>query len=74
MPQITLTKAQVQQLVAFCDEHKQTNFFLAKDQGAYVGAAVSGEDGQIKNCLFYFKGCDPNTDQDWHHNTRDHCP
>lgn len=71
MPQITLKKAQVQQLVAFCDEHKQANFFMAKDQGAYVGAAAGIVDGQMKNCIFYFKGCDPQKDQDWYHNARD---
>ena len=66
MPQITLKKEQVQQLVDFCDKQGCKNWFLAKDQGAYVGASA-GEKG---NCIFYFKGCDPSKDAEWYDNAR----
>lgn len=37
MPQITLSRSQVESLVAFCDAAKSEKFFIAKDHGAYVG-------------------------------------
>lgn len=63
MPQITLTRNDAIKLHAFCVEHKQDRFFLAKDHGAYVGSAANG-----KNCIFYFRGCNPNKDQDFYEN------
>jgi hypothetical protein len=64
MHSIELSKRQVQQLVDFGIEHKQNQWFIAKDHGAYVGAAYGAEPGQ--NCVFYFKGCDPSKDEDWY--------
>lgn len=60
---ITLSRAQVQQLADFCAERNRTQYFIAKDQGAYLGASVGAQPDQ--QCLFYFPGCDPRTDEDW---------
>lgn len=68
MPQITLSRSQVQSLVAFCDAAGQTEFFIAKDQGAYVGSSTGAEPHQ--QCLFYFKGCDPTKDENFYENAR----
>lgn len=65
MAQITLSRANVVQLLSFCTEHKQDKFFVAKDHGAYVGAnAKVGE--KMKNVLFFFAGCDPEKHEDWY--------
>lgn len=61
MPQITLQRDKVEQLVNFCKANKLTEFYLAKDHGAYIGA--SGQE-DIKNCIFYFKGCNPDKNPD----------
>ncbi len=67
MAQITLTRADVQKLSDFCAKHGEDKWFLAKDQGAYVGATGgSQEEGTFENCIFYFKGCDPHKDEDWY--------
>lgn len=65
MPNITLKRADVQTLLDFCEKHDKKNWFLAKDQGAYVGAAAT-VDGEVENVLFYFKGCDPTKNDDWY--------
>lgn len=64
MHTIELSHRQVKQLVDFCLEHKITKWFIAKDQGAYLGAST-GMDPAPK-CLFYFPGCDPEKDEDWY--------
>lgn len=61
---IKLTRAQVQQLADHCEKHKLATWFIAKDQGAYVGASC-GPKPEDK-CIFYFKGCDPVKDEDWY--------
>lgn len=60
MPQMTLSRAQVQSLVAFCDSAKSDRFFIAKDHGAYLGFSTGPKPEQ--QCLFYFKGCNPAKD------------
>lgn len=71
MPQITLNRAKVQKLHDLCVKHGRDTFFLAKDQGAYVGACGgSQDDGTFENCIFYFKGCDPQKDEDFYDNAR----
>lgn len=59
MPQITLNSKQVKQLSDFAHKHDLDKFFLAKDDGAYVGANANGE-----KVIFYFRGMDPNKDED----------
>lgn len=64
MPTIELSRRQVKQLVDFCIEHKQTQWFIAKDQGAYLGMSMGMD--PLPKCLFYFPGCDPEKDEDWY--------
>lgn len=68
MPQITLTRTQVQSLVSFCEAAKSDSFFIAKDHGAYVGFSTGPTPD--KQCLFYFKGCNPAKDADFYENAR----
>lgn len=65
MPQITLGRQDVLKLAAFCRIHF-THPFVAKDQGAYIGAATS----PTNQCIWYFEGCDPTTDG-WYDKTRE---
>lgn len=55
MPQITLTRSQVQSLVSFCEAAKSDSFFIAKDHGAYVGFSTGP--APEHQCICYFKGC-----------------
>jgi hypothetical protein len=64
MPTITLQREEVKRLYEFCVKHKQANWFIAKDHGAYVGSANSQE-----NCIFYFRGCNPKVNADWYETT-----
>uniref|UniRef100_UPI003F492382 DUF3085 domain-containing protein n=1 Tax=Cupriavidus necator TaxID=106590 RepID=UPI003F492382 len=68
MPQITLSRSQVECLVAFCDAAKSEKFFIAKDHGAYVGYSTGPKPEQ--ECLFYFKGCNPAVDAEFYENAR----
>ncbi|MHC5194880.1 DUF3085 domain-containing protein [Pseudomonas frederiksbergensis] len=61
---IELSRAQVQQLVDHCEKHNLKQWFIAKDQGAYVGASAGPAEEQ--KCIFFFKGCDPQKDKDWY--------
>ncbi|CAG9186075.1 DUF3085 domain-containing protein [Cupriavidus pampae] len=67
MPQITLSRTQVASLVAFCDAAGSSTFFIAKDEGAYVGYSTGATPD--KQCIFYFKGCNPAKDADFYENT-----
>lgn len=62
MPSLTLTRANIDKLAAFLTQHSLKQFFIAKDDGAYVGASI----GEAQNCIFYFKGCDPKKDKDYY--------
>ena len=64
MPQITLSILDLHKLVTFCRKNNQKQYFIAKDQGAYLGASCGGDN----NCIFYFRGCDPKKDTDWYDN------
>lgn len=66
MPQITLTRSQVQSLVSFCESAQSPSFFIAKDRGAYVGVSTGCEPAQQR--LFYFHGCNPERDTDYYRN------
>ena len=62
----TITTKQAQELLAFCKANDINEFFLAKDQGAYFGAAVGNyKDDNFKNCIQYVKGCNPEKDEYW---------
>jgi hypothetical protein len=65
MPQITLSRKEVLELLSFTEKHNLNDFFMAKDHGAYVGASA----GDKGNCIFYFAGCDPRKDKDFWENS-----
>lgn len=73
MPQITLTKPRLREFAGFLSEHKVKRWFLAKDQGAYIGATngKKHDDPAFARKIFYFKGCNPNTDEDYYETARD---
>ena len=61
---ITIGHEQVEALAAFLRKHGKSEFFLAKDQGAYIGATGGDRDaGTFENCIFYFDGMDPNRER-----------
>lgn len=64
MAQITLTREEIKKLYDFCRENGLKTYFIAKDQGAYLGASA----GKGKNVIFYFQGCNPDKDEDWYDN------
>lgn len=71
MPQITLKAKDVRELSEFLKRHNKTEWFLAKDQGAYVGAtAGSNADGTFENLIYYFAGCNPDKDEDFYETSR----
>jgi len=64
MPQITITREQTQQIVDLCQKHGTKKWFLAKDEGAYIGACGgSHNDGTFENVIFYFRGMDPKNEK-----------
>ncbi|QNN99772.1 hypothetical protein P67b_00013 [Ruegeria phage Tedan] len=72
MAQITLNSKQVNELAAFLKKHNKTTFFLAKDDGAYVGATAGSQDeGNFERVIFYFRGMNPNKDEFAWDNARD---
>lgn len=72
MPQITLNRKDLDTFADFLNKHGLDKFFLAKDDGAYIGAtAGSHEDGNFERCIFYFAGCDPKKDEFCWENARD---
>lgn len=71
MPQITLKKKQIDQFSAFLRKHDTKKWFLAKDDGAYIGATGgSQEEGNFENIIFHFKGMNPATNEDAWDNAR----
>jgi hypothetical protein len=55
--QLTLTKAQTNALVSCIETHGHNGFYVAKDEGAYIGA---GNNSAGTGVCYYFKNCDPN--------------
>lgn len=66
MPSLTLNRADIDRFATFVTEHSIKQIFIAKDDGAYVGASI----GEKTNCIFYFKGCDPAKDKDYYDTAR----
>lgn len=66
---LPLTREQVERLATFCEASKLEKFFVAKDQGAYVGASAGSEPDQ--KVIYYFEGCDPEKDENWYENARE---
>jgi hypothetical protein len=73
MPQIILTKPRLREFADFLSEHQVGRWFLAKDDGAYIGATngKKHDDPAFARKLFYFAGCNPNTDDDYYDTARD---
>ena len=69
MPQITLKRPQVEEIVTLAHQMNREDFFVAKDDGAYVGIAGT-VNGEFKNAIFYFKGCNPKRDPDSYETAR----
>ena len=63
MPQITLPRETVLKML----ETGYDNFYIAKDQGVYVGAGSSTTEDLV---ITYFNGCDPNKDEFWYEEAR----
>lgn len=60
MPQITITRKDLEAMSALAKKHGSKKFFMAKDQGAYVGVCGGDHDkGTFENHIVYFKGMDP---------------
>lgn len=72
MAQITINRDDLEKMAALAIKHNTKKFFMAKDQGAYVG--VTGgrqEDGTFESHIVYFNGCNPKTDADYYDNAQD---
>lgn len=71
MPQITLKAHDVLELSDFLKRHGKETFFLAKDQGAYIGA-TAGKHGTdtFERIIHYFAGCNPDKDADFYETSR----
>lgn len=71
MPQITITRKDLEAMAALATKHDVKKFFMAKDEGAYVGiTGGSQEDGNFEREIFYFKGMNPKTNEDAWDNAR----
>ena len=63
MKKLIFTRNQLENVMVFCIENELDDFFVAKDQGAYIGANTGlGDD--FKNCIEYAYGCDP-SNENW---------
>lgn len=65
---LSLSREQVERLIAFCNANGLEKWFIAKDQGAYIGATMGAKPEQ--KVIYYFEGCDPEKDEDWYENAR----
>ena len=65
--QKTLSLKETKALADCIEENNHKDFYLAKDQGAYVGA---GNNATGTGVLFFFRGCDPQRDPNWYEECR----
>ena len=70
MIQMTINKKEVQDFSTFLTQNELSEFFFAKDEGAYVGATAL-EKGERVSWIKYFAGCNPEKDADYYDNARD---
>lgn len=61
MPTISLSRDDVSAIHTFVVTNNCKNWFVAKDDGAYVGASI----GKGQNVIRYFPGCDPKKNANW---------
>ena len=72
MSTFSITRKEANKLFQFCKENSLKEFFIAKDQGAYIGAtAGSQSEGNFRNSIHYIDGCNPEKDEDFYANARD---
>ena len=55
---ITIGKKKIDKLAAFIRKHDLQQWFMAKDDGAYIGASTGPE-----KVIYYFAGCNPGKDE-----------
>lgn len=65
MPQITLNINQTKKFIDFAKKHNVEKFFIAKDQGAYIGINTKNAKEKI---IHYFNGCNPDRNEEWYEN------
>jgi len=70
MPQITLTRDDLNEFALFLRKHNVEKWFIAKDHGAYIGATNNEKGDNFQSKLFYFSGCNPDTDEEFYDNAR----
>lgn len=71
MTQITISRKDLEAMSALAKKHDSKKFFMAKDEGAYVGVTGGNqEDGTFENHIVYFKGMNPKTNEDAWDNAR----
>jgi hypothetical protein len=58
---------EVKALATFCEKNNKTEFFLAKDQGLYIGQNT-GDSGTktFEKYIAYAMGCNPDLDEEWY--------
>lgn len=65
MVTMTINQQETADFSAFLTAHNLTEWFLAKDHGAYIGATIDGA-----KWLKYFQGCNPDKSADFYDNAR----
>lgn len=61
MPTLTLTRDDMNKMAAIGKDEGLKTFFLAKDQGAYIGIV-----GKKEKHIVYFRGMNPEKDEYWY--------
>lgn len=70
MPAITLNAKKAREFSEFAKKHDLSEFFVAKDSGAYIGmTAGSKDEGTFESLIHYFRGCDPSKDEECYENS-----
>lgn len=66
----SISRESAVELYDFCTAHSLKEFFVAKDQGVYIGANIgSTQAGTLKNSIHYLDGMNPSVDgDDWYDN------
>lgn len=67
---ITLTRDQVREMTKFLVENGKSHWFVLKNHGACVGVAHKRDGFELEGILYYFAGCNPQTDEDFHETTQ----
>jgi hypothetical protein len=68
--EIAITREQAASIIDLAERSGESEFFVAKDQGAYLGTNVT-IDGERHSAIYYFRGCDPAKDPEFYERARD---